>query len=46
MTVVCYALFTTTSGKNPTLVVTIPIVFFAVMHYTRLVVALEHRRRT
>jgi 4-hydroxybenzoate polyprenyltransferase len=38
MTVVCYALFTSTSGKNPTLVVTVPIVFFAVMHYKRLVV--------
>ena len=38
MTVICYALFTSTSGKNPTLVVTVPIVFFAVMHYKRLVV--------
>jgi 4-hydroxybenzoate polyprenyltransferase len=38
MAVICYALFTSTSGKNPTLVVTVPIVFFAVMHYKRLVV--------
>jgi 4-hydroxybenzoate polyprenyltransferase len=38
MAVMCYALFTSTSGKNPTLVVTVPIVFFAVMHYKRLVV--------
>jgi 4-hydroxybenzoate polyprenyltransferase len=37
MTVMCYALFTTTSGKSPTLVVTVPIVFYAVMHYKRLV---------
>ncbi len=37
MTVMCYALFTIESGKNATLVVTVPIVFFAVMHYKRLV---------
>jgi 4-hydroxybenzoate polyprenyltransferase len=37
MAVVCYALFTGISGKNPTLVITVPIVFFAVMHYWRLV---------
>ena len=38
MTVVSYALFTATSGKNPTLVVTVPIVYYAVMHYKFLVV--------
>lgn len=37
MTVLSYALFTATSGKNPTLVVTVPIVYYAVMHYKFLV---------
>ncbi len=37
MTVMCYALFTTTSGKNPSLVITVPIVHYAVMHYKHLV---------
>jgi 4-hydroxybenzoate polyprenyltransferase len=37
MTILCYALFTTSMTKNPTLVVTVPIVVFAVMHYERLV---------
>ncbi len=37
MTIVCYALFTTTSNKNPSLVITVPIVFFAIMHYKRMV---------
>jgi 4-hydroxybenzoate polyprenyltransferase len=37
MTVICYALFTTSSGKNASLVITVPIVFFAVMHYKQLV---------
>jgi 4-hydroxybenzoate polyprenyltransferase len=41
MVVVCYALFTATSNKNPTLVITVPIVFFAVMHYKRLVLLLR-----
>jgi 4-hydroxybenzoate polyprenyltransferase len=36
MTILCYALFTTSTTKNPTLVVTVPIVVFAVMHYERL----------
>jgi 4-hydroxybenzoate polyprenyltransferase len=35
MAVMCYALFTCISNKNPTLVVTVPIVYFAVMHYKR-----------
>ncbi len=41
MAVLCYALFTTTSGKNPTLVLTVPIVYYAIMHYKRLLVLLE-----
>jgi 4-hydroxybenzoate polyprenyltransferase len=41
MALMCYALFTTTSGKNPSLVVTVPIVFFAIMHYKRLVLLLN-----
>jgi len=36
MTVVSYALFTATSGKNPSLIVTVPIVYYATMHYKRL----------
>jgi 4-hydroxybenzoate polyprenyltransferase len=41
MAVICYALFTTSPGKNPTLVLGVPIVFFAVMHYKRLVMRLD-----
>jgi 4-hydroxybenzoate polyprenyltransferase len=41
MAIMCYALFTTTASKNPTLVVTVPLVFFAVMHYKRLVMMWE-----
>ncbi|HWP65413.1 MAG TPA: UbiA prenyltransferase family protein [Candidatus Limnocylindria bacterium] len=37
MAVMSYALFTATSGKNPSLIVTVPIVYYAVMHYRRLV---------
>lgn len=33
MAVMTYALFTATSGKNPSLIVTVPIVYYAVMHY-------------
>jgi len=33
MAVMTYALFTTTSGKNPSLIVTVPIVYYAIMHY-------------
>jgi 4-hydroxybenzoate polyprenyltransferase len=36
MTLMSYALFTTTSGKGPTLIVTVPIVYYAVMHYRSL----------
>lgn len=33
ITVMSYALFTATSGKNPSLVITVPIVYYAIMHY-------------
>jgi 4-hydroxybenzoate polyprenyltransferase len=36
MTVMSYALFTATSGKNPSLILTVPIVYYATMHYRRL----------
>jgi 4-hydroxybenzoate polyprenyltransferase len=35
MATMCYALFTSTSGKNPSLVITVPVVFYAIMHYNR-----------
>ena len=41
LAVICYSLFTTATYKNPTLVVTVPIVFFSVMHYKRLVIVEE-----
>jgi hypothetical protein len=41
MAIMCYALFTTTSGHNPTLVVTVPIVFYGIMHYKRMVLVLS-----
>jgi hypothetical protein len=41
MAVVCYALFATTSGKSSSLVITIPFVFYAVMHYKRIVMVLK-----
>ena len=37
MAVMSYALFTTASGKNPSLILTLPIVYYAIMHYKRLV---------
>jgi hypothetical protein len=40
MTVMCYALFTTIAHTNSSLVVTVPIVFFAVKHYKRIVLLL------
>ncbi|WRH68766.1 MAG: UbiA prenyltransferase family protein [Planktothrix sp. GU0601_MAG3] len=40
MTIMCYALFTIKSGKNPSLVITVPIVYYAVMHYKWLVTVL------
>lgn len=38
MTVMTYALFTAAAPKKPALVVTVPLVYFAVMHYKWLVV--------
>ncbi|HEV3026301.1 MAG TPA: decaprenyl-phosphate phosphoribosyltransferase [Planctomycetota bacterium] len=35
MSVMCYALFTSTSGKNPTLMLTVPVVVYGIMHYQR-----------
>ncbi len=43
MAVLCYALFTT-SGKAPSLTVTVPFVFYAVMHYKRMVMVLNSGR--
>lgn len=40
MTIMCYSLFTISSGKNPSLVITVPIVYYAVMHYKRIVTVL------
>lgn len=37
ITVVCYALFTGISGKNATLVITVPLVYGAIMYYKHLV---------
>ncbi len=41
MTIMCYSLFTITSDKNPSLVITVPLVYYAVMHYKRIVTVLE-----
>ncbi|MGL5082364.1 MAG: UbiA prenyltransferase family protein [Microcoleaceae cyanobacterium] len=41
LTIMCYALFTISSGKNPSLVITVPIVYYAVMHYKRVVTVLS-----
>ena len=40
LTVMCYALFTIISDKNPSLVITVPIVYYAVMHYKWMVTVL------
>lgn len=40
LTLMCYALFTIASGKNPSLVITVPIVYYAVMHYKWMVTVL------
>ncbi len=34
--ILTYALFTATSGKNPSLIVTVPIVYYAILHYRRM----------
>lgn len=38
MAVLSYGLFTVLSGKNPALVLTLPFVYYAISHYTRLVI--------
>jgi 4-hydroxybenzoate polyprenyltransferase len=42
MTIMSYALFTATSGKNASLIITVPIVYYATAHYMRLVLDNEH----
>lgn len=37
MAIMSYAMFATTSGKSPSLIVTLPIVYYAIMHYKHLV---------
>ncbi|MBF0425946.1 MAG: UbiA prenyltransferase family protein [Magnetococcales bacterium] len=37
MTMVCYALFTALGGKSPAQILTLPLVFYAIFHYLRLV---------
>ena len=37
MAVICYALFSTSSGRNPTLIVTVPFVYYAIARYDLLV---------
>jgi 4-hydroxybenzoate polyprenyltransferase len=37
MAVLCYALFTVTADKNHFLIATVPVVYYAVLHYTRIV---------
>ncbi len=37
LAIMCYALFTVTSGKNPSLVITVPIVVYAILYYKTLV---------
>lgn len=37
MTVMFYAVFTTTSGKNPALVITVPMVYYAINYFKHLV---------
>jgi 4-hydroxybenzoate polyprenyltransferase len=37
MAIMCYALFSASPTKNPSLVVTVPLVFFGIMHYKGLV---------
>jgi len=41
MTIMSYALFTTASDRNPSLVVTLPLIYYAIMHYQRLVMVLK-----
>lgn len=41
MAILCYVSFTVTSGKNPTLVITLPTVYHAIMHYKRIVMVYQ-----
>jgi hypothetical protein len=41
MTVLCYALFTVTSRKNPTLIITLPIVYYAILYYQHIIIVRE-----
>jgi 4-hydroxybenzoate polyprenyltransferase len=40
--ILTYALFTATSGKNPSLIVTVPIVWYAITYYRRLLETTGH----
>jgi len=37
MAIMSYALFTTAAGRNPSLILTLPVVYYAIMYYKRLV---------
>lgn len=37
LAIMCYALFTVTSGRNPSLIITVPIVVYAILYYKMLV---------
>ncbi len=37
ITIICYALFTVMSGKNPSLIMTLPFVYYGIMRYKHLV---------
>ncbi len=37
-TAICYALFTVSAGKNPTLILTLPLVWYALWHYVTAVI--------
>ena len=41
MTILSYALFTVSSGKNPSLIITVPFVCFGILHYKTLVMVQE-----
>ena len=37
MTIICYSIFTVVSGRNPNLIITIPIVFYSISYYKSLI---------
>jgi 4-hydroxybenzoate polyprenyltransferase len=41
MVILCYALFSTLSGKNSSLILTLPFVYYGVMHYMRVMIIQE-----